>query len=54
MDHLAGEGFLGVKFPVHHGPEDGCAGLAAVKEMVAEAHSTFDDDTETMIEGYIA
>ncbi len=54
MDHFVGGEFLGVKLPVHHGPSDGRAGLEAIEEMVAEARSKFDDDTEIMIEGYMA
>jgi len=54
MEHFADDGFFGVKLPVHHGPSDGRAGLAAVEEMVREAREVFGEETEVMIEGYMA
>jgi L-rhamnonate dehydratase len=54
MEHFADEGFFGVKLPVHHGPDDGRAGLDAVEEMVREARSHFGEETEVMLEGYMA
>jgi len=54
MENFADEGFLGVKLPVHHGPSDGRAGLAAIEEMVQEARDYFADDVEVMLEGYMA
>jgi|AntDeeMinimDraft_4_1070355.scaffolds.fasta_scaffold01071_7 L-rhamnonate dehydratase len=54
MEQFADEGFFGVKLPVHHGPADGRAGLDAIEEMVREARTHFGDETDVMLEGYMA
>jgi L-rhamnonate dehydratase len=54
MDHFADEGFFGVKLPVHHSPSDGRAGIDAIEKMVRDARAAFGDDTEVMLECYMA
>lgn len=54
MEHMVGEGFLGIKLSVPAGPSDGREGLAAIEEMVADAREMFSDDTEIMLEAYMA
>jgi len=54
MEHFTDEGFLGVKLPVHYGPSDGREGLDAVERMVSEAREMFNNETEIMLEGYMA
>jgi L-alanine-DL-glutamate epimerase-like enolase superfamily enzyme len=54
MDHMAGEGFFGVKLAAPWGPADGKAGLRHTEEMVADAVDLFGEDTEVMIDAYMA
>lgn len=54
MGHFAGEGFSGVKLPVHHNPSDAPKGLDAIEEVVNEAHSLIGEQAEVVIKGHVA
>jgi len=55
MEHMVGEGFMGVKLAAPWSQEDGYrAGLRKTEEMVAEARELFGEDTEIMLDCYMA
>jgi L-rhamnonate dehydratase len=55
MEHMAGEGFLGVKMGAPWGPADGYReGIRKTEEIVAEARETFREDAEVMLDAYMA
>lgn len=55
MEHVAGEGFLGVKLAAPWGPADGYrAGLRKTEAAVARARELFDDDAEIMLDCFMA
>lgn len=55
MEHMANEGFLGVKLAAPWGPADGYRrGLRKTEDMIARARETLDRDTELMLDCYMA
>lgn len=55
MEHMAGEGFFGVKLAAPWSQADGYRkGLRKTEEMVADAREEFDDDAEIMLDCYMA
>lgn len=54
MEHMVEEGFFGVKLAAPWGPADGKAGLRKTEEMVAETVDLFGEDTDVMIDAYMA
>ena len=53
LDHVADEGFLGVKLAMPAAASDGRAGLCEIEETVAKAHERLAPDTELMLECYM-
>jgi L-alanine-DL-glutamate epimerase-like enolase superfamily enzyme len=53
MEHVADEGFLGVKLPVSTPPESGRAGLRELEERVAAAREAWGPDAEVMIDCFM-
>ena len=55
MEHMAEEGFLGVKLAAPWSQEDGYReGLRKTEEMVAEVREVYGEDTEVMLDCYMA
>jgi L-rhamnonate dehydratase len=53
MEHVADEGFIGVKLAMPWGPADGRSAIGEIVDIVAEARETFDAGTELMLECYM-